>query len=181
MLSDGLNEFNFNETGFRATLQLANSARVLYSAIEDIDESEDFFYGELLIGNLLGVVPMAQSVYLNLTDTKKYELSSSQYLTYIKFGEDSVHGEGTTIIADIYLNFGYVGVLVVMFLFGIFYKKVNFELHLKRSHYWVIIAAIVGSYSIYMGRSNLLHPLKYIVWSIPITFLLVKKKRTTHT
>ena len=181
MLSDGLNEFNFNEIGFRATLQLANSARVLYSSIEHRDQYQDLFYGKLLIGNFLGVVPKAQSVYLNLTDTKKHELSSAAYFTYIKFGEDYVHGEGTTIIADIYINFGYIGVLLAMFLFGAFYKKVNFELHLKRSYYWVIIAVIVGGYSLYMGRANLLHPLKYVVWSIPMIYFLVKKKRITYT
>jgi len=175
MFESGFDKLEKSEAPYLVTMQLSNSARVLYSAVENVPDKHGYFHGKLFIGNLLGVIPFAQSIYLKLSGIPEYELSSASYLTYIKYGKNPHTGEGTTIIADIYMNFGSSGVILLMFFLGKIFQVIQYELQLGSNINLIIIAVIVGSAAFYMGRANLLYPLKSIVWSLPIVFFFVKK------
>ena len=156
------------------SINLANSARTLYIALAHVPEEHEPFLGQLWIGSLLGIVPFAQKTYLNISEMKPYEISSPQYITYLRYGENASSGEGTTIIADIYLNFGEGGVIVIMFLLGLFFKKLQNELNLQKNLYWIIIAISLGGVAFYMGRGMLLSSYRTMIWSLILVFIFVK-------
>jgi oligosaccharide repeat unit polymerase len=164
-------------SAYEPTLELANSVRTLFQSLTEVPAKHDFFYGKLWLSDIMSPIPFMQSAYLELSNDNIYELSSTGYTTYLVYGNDSTSGEGTTLIADIYLNFGLPGIVILMFLFGLLIKKANIELLVHNNYHWIIIAAILASFSIYFGRSSYLIILRPIVWSYFIVFLFVKKYR----
>ncbi len=161
-------------SSYELTESLANSVRTLYMSLNYVKEDENLFLGQLWIGPILGAVPFAQSYYLAVSGMEEYEISSPNYLTYLRFGEDAVSGEGTTILADIYLNFGKNGTFIVMFLLGVFFKKLQNELNSKQNLYWIIIAITLGGVAFYMGRGMLFSAYRAILWSMVLMVLFVK-------
>ena len=172
---DNTNKVKFNSS-YDGTLELANSARTLYKSISNVPERHDYFYGKLWVSQLLANIPLAQSLYLNISGDKFYELDSAEYITYITRGRFSTWGEGTSLIADIYLNFGTIGIIIFMFLLGIFFKKIMNEFELKSNLYWIIAGAILASYSFYLGRAGIFYPLRPMLWSILLIFIFIKRK-----
>jgi oligosaccharide repeat unit polymerase len=177
ILIAGSNKVEFS-SNYDATMELANSARTLYYALYDVPEHHDYFLGQLWIGKMLTIIPFAQSLYLKFTDAKRYELGSASYITYLRFGLNPPMGEGTCLIADIYLNFGLIGVMFLMLLLGLFFKKIQNELRLQRSFYWLLTAALLASITFFMARGSLFDGLRAIVWGLLFALLLVKRKKT---
>jgi oligosaccharide repeat unit polymerase len=177
ILIAGAKEAEFS-SNYDITIELANSARTLYIALYDIPDHHNYFLGKLWLEKFLSVVPLAQSLYLKFTGDTPYELGSSKYITYLRFGKYPPMGEGTCLIADIYLNFGVIGVIFFMFLLGLFFKKVQNELGLQRSFYWLIIAVLLASGAFYMGRGSLFGDLRKLIWGLLIAMLFIKRKRT---
>tara|TARA_R110002049_G_scaffold261136_2_gene437240 strand:+ start:2444 stop:3712 length:1269 start_codon:yes stop_codon:yes gene_type:complete len=164
-------------SGYDFTLELANSVRTLYMSISEVPGNYDYFLGELWIGSLLSIIPFAQSIYFQMTGLGNEYLGSAELITFFTFGHYPHMGEGTSLIADIYLNFGVIGAVFIMFLFGKFAKLVNIKAFLEQDLTWIIIAAIIGGFSVYLGRSSLFIILRPIIWSFPIIYFLIKKRQ----
>jgi len=175
ILSAGLNKIEIS-SGYDITLELANSCRTLYLALSHVPEEHDFFYGKLMLGNSLAAIPFAQQTYLKMTGDAAYELGSPGYLTYLVYGPYPPTGVGSTIIADIYLNFGFIGVILLMLILGMFFKKIANELQMKRSRFWIFIATLLASDAFYMGRASLLLTFRPLIWALILFFLLDRKK-----
>ena len=170
----GFKNINQEASVFAYTINLANSNRVLSSAINYV-ENNGLFFGKLMVGNILGAIPFSQSLYLRLTDIESYKLSSSSFFTYLKYGKNPPSGEGTTLIADIYINFGIFGVFLLMFLFGRVFSIVNKNLLNQNNIKNTIISLVIASSVIYIGRANILYSLKAVVWSLFILSFIKKK------
>jgi oligosaccharide repeat unit polymerase len=178
ILVAGANKVEFT-SNYDVTMELANSARTLYSALENVPNHHDYFFGKLWLGKFLAVIPMSQNIYLQLSNDKSYELGSAGYITYLRFGVNPYSGEGTSLIADIYLNFGLIGVIFFMFILGLFMKKLQNELNIQKKIYWIIAAGIFASIAFYMGRGNLFGGLRPIVWGLILVVIFVKYKKVS--
>jgi oligosaccharide repeat unit polymerase len=176
ILSSGLDNFQMT-SGYDITLELADSVRTLYNALSAVPQYHDYFYGKLWLDKVLSIVPFAQNIYLQLSEDVAYEMGSSAYITYLKFGLYPPSGEGTSLVADIFLNFGLIGVLVCLFLLGMFFKKLENELKLQQSYYWMVIAALLASMAFYLGRGSLFDPLRMIVWGLGLSAFFVKRRK----
>lgn len=176
ILVAGANKAEFT-SNYDVTMELANSARTLYSGLSDVPEHHDYFWGKLWLGKFLAVIPLSQNVYLQLSGDKSYELGSAGYITYLRYGVRPPSGEGTSLIIDIYLNFGLIGVIFFMFLLGLFFKKVQNELNQQKSYYWIITAALLASTAFYMGRGSLFDVLRPILWGLVLATVFVKRKK----
>ncbi len=176
ILSSGLDSFEMT-SGYDITLELANSIRTLYATLAAVPEYHDYFYGKLWLDKTLSIIPFAQNIYLQISEDVAYEMSSSGYITYLKFGLNPTSGEGTSLIADTFINFGLVGVLFFLFLLGMFFKKVENELKLQQNYYWTVIAALLGSLAFYLGRGSLFEPFRYMVWGLGLSYFFVKRRR----
>jgi len=159
------------------TEELAGSARTLYLAVSYVPQYEDYFYGKLWLANFLSIFPLSQNIYLQLSNDKIYNLASTKYITYLRSGENATTGAGTSLIADIYLNFGLYGVVFFMFFLGIFLKNLQNKMNTKESIYWILIAGLCASSAFAMGRVSLFDPARIVVWGLIIFIFLVKTKR----
>ena len=160
--------------GYDLTMELANSARTLYMSLGNIPKRRDYFYGKLWLSKALAIVPFSNSIYLKISKDKRYYISSSSYITYLRFGEYNKSGEGTSLVADIYLNFSLLGVLFFMFLLGIVIRRFQYELELNRNFYWIISAAIFSGFVFYISRDSLFSSVRAIIWGIIVAVLLVE-------
>ncbi|MEF3074918.1 O-antigen polysaccharide polymerase Wzy [Methylobacter sp. Wu1] len=176
ILSSGLDNFQMT-SGYDITLELADSVRTLYNALSAVPQYHDYFYGKLWLDKVLSIVPFAQNIYLQLSEDVAYEMGSSAYITYLKFGLYPPSGEGTSLVADIFLNFGLIGVLFCLFLLGVFFKKLENELKLQQSYYWMVIAALLASMAFYLGRGSLFDPLRMIVWGLGLSAFFVERRK----
>ncbi|MCO5279271.1 MAG: oligosaccharide repeat unit polymerase [Saprospiraceae bacterium] len=170
-----LQEENQYPSYYIPTFELAKSNRIVFYSLETVPEQHDYFYGKLWISRLLSPIPFLQTFYLQLTNEKKYNINSEDYITYLYLGENSISGEGTSIIADIYLNFGLLGVIICMFFIGVFLKKANMIIKDVNNYRFVILGAIIASLSFYFGRTSFLIILKPLIWSWIITSLFIKR------
>ncbi len=176
VLSSSVSNLNFS-SNYDATLVLANSARTLHIALANVPTEHDYFMGGLWSGNLLAVIPMAQSTYLKFTESEDYELASSGYITFLVFGSNPPSGEGTSLIADIYLNFGAIGTIFFMYLLGRFIKKLQNELNLRKNFYWIITAGIMASTVFYMGRGGIFEAVRPILWGLLLAVIFIKTRK----
>lgn len=173
------NEQNFNFSESQVTdigLQLGNSVRTLYKSIEYVDKN-DIFYGKLFIGNLVGVVPFGQKIYTEVFDVSINELNTSNFTTFLTYGDISFSGEGTTIIADVYFNFGVSGVVLMLMFLGYFMKLVYLKMFNPNNFYWILIAAVFAANSVFYARASYFTPLKslFYVSLIYLIFFKVSK------
>lgn len=162
------------------TKNLAQSTRTLYTAMNHVPEKRDYFYGEMQFAGVLSAVPFSQRFYLSLTGGKYYELLSAEYITYLTWGKNPHTGEGTTIVADLYLNFGTIGVLFFLFILGILIKLIDVKSKNSRSIMWIIIASMIVSIALYWSRAQYMLPIRSIIWSFALYLLFVKKGKVNE-
>lgn len=102
-------------------LNIATSVRTLHEAVSVVPGTQPYLMGKLKVSEVLSLIPFAHRVYR----VKRIEYtSSSLFLTWSIYGSFA-SGAGTTIIADLYLDFGYPGVIVCMYLLGLLCKYIQ--------------------------------------------------------
>tara|TARA_R110002051_G_scaffold31371_2_gene71522 strand:+ start:4271 stop:5635 length:1365 start_codon:yes stop_codon:yes gene_type:complete len=164
-------------SGYDTTLELANSVRTVNATVAEVPVKHDYFYGALWVTQLLSPIPFAQSIYMEIMDLEWYEVDSSGYITYLVLGKYPTWGLGTSLIADIYVNFGLIGIIFFMFLLGIFIKRLSIELQNPSNYKWFIMAITVGGVSFYYSRSNYLMSFRDIIWGFLFFKLMVKTRK----
>ncbi|WP_162417011.1 O-antigen polysaccharide polymerase Wzy [Cyclobacterium roseum] len=146
------------------TVELALSIRCLNHAILNVPSDFSFKYGFFQIKQLFSIIPGGSSFFLKLTDKGYIYDGSANYITYLIQGENPLYGDGTTVAADLYLDFGAVGVFAGMFVFGFLIYRGEFILfnNSKSLFYWLFIL-IYFSFSLYIARSSLLFNFKIVI------------------
>lgn len=155
-------------------MDLVINCRSTYVALEYTNE-HGFTLGTSLLGNILACLPFAQGIFVSLTGIHPRDISSSGFLTSLTLGYESSLGLGTNIIADLYLAFGFIGVIMAMYLLGRFIAKLMNKLYI--SEYSSVVYFIILSQCLYMARGEFFTPLRYVVWSLFI-LIMIRKYRT---
>lgn len=155
-------------------MDLVINCRSTYVAIEYTNE-HGFTYGTSLLSNILACFPFAQGLFVSLTGIHPRDISSSGFLTSLTLGYDSSLGLGTNIIADLYLAFGLIGVIVLMYVLGRLIAKLMNKLYV--SEYSSIIYFVILSQCLYMTRGEFFTPLRYVVWSLIIVYFTRKYRK----
>jgi len=166
-----------------STIELALSVNTLNYALFNVPDKYDYQYGLFQLQYIYGIVPGLAgriSALLYGTDTKYY--SSSKFVTYLIQGNRPTYGNGTSVVADFYLDFGVIGVIVGLFLFGIFVRKNESRLFFGYQYptfIW-IATLIFFSKALYLNRSSIgqeLAAIAMIYILIRINAFLVPKFR----
>jgi len=153
--------------------ELAKSGRCLPAAI-DYKKYNDTPFLHFQKMYLLSTIPFLSGFYLYLADLDPQIFSSSSSLiSHHIQGGNVTYGNGTSIIADLYLDFGFYGTVFVMGYFGFFIKKAENQFYNNRNlNIYGLFFIIFFSVSIYIPRSAMLMQLEKIVFIfIFITFL----------
>ena len=149
-----------------STLELALSVRCLNHSIANVPNNYDFKYGEYQLKQLLATVPfLVGTLDKYLIKGKKNEASTADFITFLIQGDDPQYGDATTPVADLYLDFGTIGVILGFFIFGRFSKKSDLIV-LSRANTslfnWICIM-FYWSGAIYLGRATFLYYIQSII------------------
>ena len=110
-------------------LDLTIPTRNTYAALEYVDK-KDYTYGSTMAIDVSGVIPFLPSlVQETFPDLEQGSAALLTDYTFLRANtpEDFQIGLGTTIIADIYLAFGVIGVLFLMYFLGYYVNKLTNE------------------------------------------------------
>lgn len=134
-------------------------------------------FGRSMLGYTLGVVPFLQNIVFSITGIDPDTATSAMIITEATLGTTDGAGTGTTLIADIYLAFGTVGVVLFMGFLGWFIRKLQ---NVGRGNiYYLLVYGILMGMSVYIARAEFFYPLKTILWSCLLVYL-VKHIRINH-
>jgi len=153
------------------TEELASSVRILYRALNVVPNEHPYLNGLTIGANLIDLIPFSS----RLVDIPPIYQSSTSFFTIYEKGEDFEFGDGSEIIADLYINFGIEIAYVVFLLFGYFVAWLTFNAKINRSHVVIIVYLGFIALSLYLNRSNFLFPVKYILYLIIFDRLFSKK------
>lgn len=176
IFSRSIEEYNNKDNEFNPTNELASSNRILYRALDVVPNQHPYLYGLTFGSEIVGVVPFGGSTYQELTNLPVIYKSSSYFFTVLGQGIYFAYGEGTEILADIYINFGFYGVIILMFLLGYFVSYAGYRCNIQKKNIYILIYIVLTMGALYINRSHFLEPLKTIFYILLIDRLLIKKK-----
>lgn len=149
--------------------------RSLYVIMEYVDKY-GISYGRTMLLLVFSAIPFAQSTFMKLTGISAERLDSGNLVTFLEFGKDDPNriGLGTNVIGDIYLAFGAMGVVVLMYIFGRllkhFYNRFKKGNLLNGMFYMLLFMDVI-----YLPRSGYLTGLRPIVWCYVIYIICNSK------
>lgn len=176
IFTHGLQELNTSDTDFNPTLELASSNRILFQAVNTVPDKHEYLYGITMFGDLAAGIPFLSGVLKREFSLPTIYFSSTYFFTYIGQGNNPTYGEGSEIIADIYINFGIIGVVFVMFFMGVFLSYLSINFDSSNSFLFTLFLSLVIS-SIYWNRSPLFSFFQQFILLLFIYKLISSEKR----
>ena len=161
------------------TQELANSAHCTHIALEQIElVGQPYTKGLFHLCYVLKFIPFVGNYVVNeILHVPRILQSSSEFVTITFNGPYYTWGLGTTTIADNYLEFGLIGVIIGLFIIGFCFKKVDTCLLFstrERAPMGMIILVLVMCYgSFYIPRSVFFMMLRNWFYAI-VVYLFVK-------
>ncbi|MBE8714125.1 O-antigen polymerase [Sphingobacterium hungaricum] len=171
IFSTGLQNFEEKEDTLFPTDELAKSASILYLALDVVPDSHPYLYGYTIFNNLVEVIPMSSTVY----SPNKIYSSSTDFFTFLTYGNNPNWGVGSEIIGDLYINFGVHLTILIFFLFGYFVSYLTYETHVNHNYLIILIYLMMLMLSIYLNRSIFLNPLKFVFYLLIFNKFLGKR------
>jgi len=148
-----------------STLELGLSVRCLNHAVSNVPSNYDYKYGSYQFKQILASIPFLTGINEQFNDSNKEEASSADFITFLIQGRNSNYGDATTPIADLFLDFGVLGVIIGFFIFGRWAKKADLIIIFNHSTsliHWIAIM-FFWSGAVYLGRATFLYYLQSIV------------------
>ena len=147
-------------------IELALSVRTLNHSIYNVPKNYEYGYGTYQLSHIFSIIPGLSGLMIKIIHDgdQKFD-SSSSFITFLIQGNNPTYGDGTSVLADFYLDYGLMGVIFGLFLFGVFIGKNEYKLYYgyqKISISWVLIL-VYFSLAIYLSRSSLLLPFGRVV------------------
>lgn len=146
---------------FRMLSDVIVPSQTFLASLEYVDKF-GLNYGQSFLPSFFGLFPGLATF---IGDSAR--IGSAEIFTSYLYDGTSNSGVGTTIIADIYLSFGCIGVIVLMYFLGWFVHKTW-----KNTLNDMLIQVSLFSTCVFMGRSAYLSPLRLIVWSVIVCWIL---------
>jgi len=101
------------------TDELASSVRIQYRALDVVPWDHPYLLGVSYIGTIVGVVPFASGLVIDALSIPYQYQGTARFFTYLGQGSNITYGEGSEILADLYVNFGLYFTFLIMTLFGL--------------------------------------------------------------
>lgn len=163
-----------DETCLPITSELAYSQITVNYAIENVPEKYDYFKGKFQIRQILATIPFSSRVTKYFLDQDWKLRSSAFFITYLIQGNKYTYGNGTSLIADLYMSFGVLGVISLLFILGLIIRKneINIFRSTNSSLPHILLYICFSGYAVAECRSSLLSPLNFIAFSFILTYLI---------
>lgn len=129
-------------------------------------EKNGLTFGRSMLGLIASPVPFLQNLLTNSFGLDPRSLTSSLIITKETLGAEGNLGMGTNIIADIYMAYGSLGVMLCMYTLGWFVTYLMSNA--KSSIYALTGYGIMLSYAVFQVRAEYLFSLRLLVWCLVI-------------
>jgi hypothetical protein len=156
------------------TQELATSIRALHHTLSHIPEQHDFLYGRFQFQQIMSMVPFGNTFVQIIFDDNSYKYGgSSRFVTWINQGNNPYMGDGSSVTSDFYFDFGFMGVIVGMFIFGYLMRFAELTMYSRGLPSLFSHAFFVGylSSAIYISRSTFLIEMKLVFWIFLVLLL----------
>lgn len=160
------------------TLELAGSVRCLHYAVDYVPSQHGYMGGRFFMKEICASIPTG-SRWLQLVGIlpPKYQYGgSANFITWVNQGDNPSYGDGTTCVADLYLDLGIGGVALGMFILGFWTRR--FDVNLWSPYLpSLLFTSFIFVYTvkaIYIPRSSVMLEFKSAVWLFIILFVYEK-------
>lgn len=159
-----------------AAMDLIVNNRNTFIAVDYVNK-KGFTYGESMLSPILAPLPFSQSGVIAVFGLNEDNMRSALITTKQTFGYVGEWGLGTNIVADVYLAFGLLGVLIFFPLLGylVHYSKNNFY----KSLLALSLYSVLLSYAIYLARAEYFYFFRYFIWCYLILLLSIKFQKVS--
>ena len=161
-VTDAIDSINGSNSGQNSispySQELANSSKCIWIAMGAHDNHViDYQYGRYTFFNIVHAIPFAGTFLKNFVGLNWNNVSSSSFITKEGLGPNATYGLGTSAVADFYLEFGLLGVILGFISAGIMFKYIDTILYFrpKVSATLLIFSLQVASIAIYFSRYSL--------------------------
>lgn len=162
---------NKESSVFPVTDELASSVLTLHYAVEYVPSRYDYTHGAFILRRLISCIPFGDRLFFSLFNLDWRYTSSAFFVTWIIQGDSFTYGNGTSCNADLYIEFGIWGVMIGLFLWGIFCRYLESHVTSYNSIYFYVTYLFTLGYSVYVSRAYLLVFLNYIVFAILVDLI----------
>lgn len=160
-ISDGGADFSFDSlrTLDETEVTLGGAQRCTCLAIDGIDKGVyPHTYGLLTCASIIKSIPFVGKKFLDFINFPGILMEgSAQLITIQYYGLNPTSGLGTTYLADMYIEFGIWGVVIISFIYGIMIKFIDLLCLRNKTFgfYLFTFICFFVAYSIYTGRATL--------------------------
>ena len=154
--------------------------RSLY-VLMDYADKHGYTWGRTMLMNILSIVPFLQSTFLYITGWDLNMIGSGNLVTDLFYDENPAVeriGLGTNVVGDIYLAFGFGGVMVFMYMLGYMLKKVYNKV-IQGNNLYILIYGLLFMDVVYFPRSSYFVFPRNIAWCLAIFYICKKKTHNT--
>lgn len=171
-LAEGLSAYEEHNTSING-LQIRTTAL----AIEGIENNlYPHTYGFIALQGLIKGLPfIGNMINNNLFGNNIYANGSEYLLTVQYYGFNPTSGIGTTYLADVFIEFGIIGVICSSILYGILIAHIENRIYNKtfKSFLSFLLVVYFFAFLFSVGRANLLRFLVHFIHSVSF-YLLIK-------
>lgn len=162
---------------FASTMELAGSFRTITHAVDFVPTHHPHMWGYFSFMNFVAVVPgLSGGLSSILFKNDEMYAGSANFVTRVIQGPSPKYGEGTSVVAELYIDFGPYGVVIGLLLFGSFVRVMEAELisgGQRFSLLWVASMSFFAN-SIYLARSSLGGELANVLFSYVLVLFALK-------
>lgn len=159
------------------TRELAGSVNTLHVAVSYFPNQLDYNYGMTFFPPFCVLIPGLDRFFVAFVADNNVPLRSGEVITTLGIGANAGYGMGSSIVADVYISFGPIGVFIVFLLFGIFLRYLEMgSFAVKKSPYFLVLS--MGCFSMFMYACRGTVANIFLSWSYAtiLVFIFSKKK-----
>lgn len=171
--SQGIEILTSNNTISPFTKELAGSINTVHIAMDNVPEIIPYNYGITFFASFALLIPGLDRLISHLMPNGIALNSSTQIANMYWGGSDWGYGTGSSIVADVYISFGVIGVLIVFLLIGRLFRKIE-EITTNSNNIYMF-AMCIGVYSqiLYACRTGV--GVLFLSWTYACIFIYLSR------
>lgn len=178
-LTESVNVLSERKSISPMTSELAFSVTASHIALSEVPDSYQFNKGLTFLPYFLLLIPGMRGLFYSIFNIPPEMLSSSHFITFIGLGTLSNFGVGSSSIADIYISFGVIGVILIFYLFGYYLRKIEYSTFYDNltSPYIIAFSYCIYSQMLYANRESILTVFTGVPYVLLFVYIAIKTSR----
>lgn len=158
------------------TQELSSSVNTLHVAVSNFPERYNYTNGLTFFPNFFILVPGLDRFYQSNIRGAGVITNSADLITNIEIGKEAGYGMGSSIVADVYIAFGPIGVVIAFIILGIFIRYLEVgTFAMMKSPYFIVLSLGCCSQFMFACRGTVAN--LFLSWSYATLIIFFFSKR----